>query len=66
MNDFDVLEQFGTRWPADPAKRDLELACLVCGDTICAVEAGDNFAMLANAADNHWLTADHPAVSPGQ
>jgi hypothetical protein len=58
MVDVNVLEQFGTKASSDLAKQDLELVHLVCGETVCDVEDGDNLLVLAATAADHICSRD--------
>lgn len=54
---FNSLECFAA-WPSDDElKTDLELACTLCGEVLCDIEANDTLDVLARTALEH--AADH-------
>lgn len=43
----------------DPAKRDLEWTCTICGAVLCDVQDGDTLAVLYDTAADHMAREHH-------
>lgn len=56
-------EYLEARASDDPAKRDLELTCTMCGAVLCDIEHGDTLSVLMSMGREHMASAHH--AQPG-
>lgn len=52
----EALRNFQARASSDPVKTDLELTCLLCGESVCDIEHEDTLNILVDVAIEHAAT----------